>query len=343
MTPVMIDQIHRPNLAAPTHEDRSVRDYAVLGGVLRSALDFPELEEVEHAQADWKFHVCHSPPPTSDVSPLGEREIGTEFYRLGRSPDGFRLEYSHAGTFDVSADGQEICWYPIADAAVELARAIVLGPALSLALELGGYLCLHGSAVAIDGRAVAFLGPKFHGKSTIATALTAAGAQLISDDVLAVAPGPPPRVRAGVPSIRLWGDAVAELDLERLCRSVITGVKTTASGFAERVMTGADAPLDAIYLLAPVLEVEDGRACWRTGVQGAEAGISLAHQTKLPASLVGLGLAGDQLKTAAAVASSVAIWRLHLVRDFTRLDAAVRQILDWHSGAHELPPGGSER
>ena len=47
-------------------------------------------------------------------------------------------------------------------------------------------LPLHGSAVAIDGKAYAIVGDSGAGKSTLASAFLNKGYQLLSDDVIAV-------------------------------------------------------------------------------------------------------------------------------------------------------------
>lgn len=306
------------------------RDYSAFGGVLRSAIDFPELS-VAHdvARPDWTFIVDRSEPPDHPFVLVGERRVRDERYWLWRSPAGLRLEYSHAGTFDVSADGTHIAWYHRRDAMPELVRSIVLGPALALALELAGFLCLHGSAVAIADSAVAFLGPKHFGKSTLATALTASGARLLGDDLLAVELGRPARVRPGVASVRLWAETAASLPLESMCETLIPGVKTTATGFASKSLALRPAPLRAIYMLSPTIKANDVEAAARTRLSLMEATIALAQQTKLPDSLVGLRAAGTHLSAAAALAASVPVWNLSVVRDLSRLDAVVRQIFQW--------------
>ena len=88
------------------------RCYRVFGSVLRSTMELPELLEVDMRTAPrWSFRVDAGPPPVADAVRLGERRIGPEAYSLSRSALGFRLEYSHAGVFDVSADGTQIVWY----------------------------------------------------------------------------------------------------------------------------------------------------------------------------------------------------------------------------------------
>jgi hypothetical protein len=51
-------------------------------------------------------------------------------------------------------------------------------------LAMSGRCVLHGSAVDIGGRAVAFVGASGQGKSTMAAMFCAAGATLVTDDVL---------------------------------------------------------------------------------------------------------------------------------------------------------------
>src|ERR1051326_5498055 len=175
---------------SPTYDRAAVHTYAAFGGFLRSEIEFPELTRApDRALANWMVAVDHREPAWEEFVPIGERRIGHEQYRLWRGPGGLRLEYSHAGTFDLLSDGSRIVWYYRADALPELVRSIIIGPVIALALELGGFLCLHGSAVTIESRAIAFLGPKHFGKSTLATALTTAGAKLIGDDLLVVNPG----------------------------------------------------------------------------------------------------------------------------------------------------------
>lgn len=314
--------------ARRTRSSRRSR-YRVFGSVLESDMEFPELIPIDGpGRPRWAFRIETSPPPACSGKLRGERQLGAESYSLWETPDGFRLEYSHAGVFDLCSDGTQIIWYEREGALEELVRTIVLGPVLAVALELTGLLCLHGSAVAIGGRAAIFLGPKHHGKSTLATALTVAGAQLIGDDLIAISPGPPAMVRPGVPSVRLWDDAVTALPLNEICGQVLRGVKTTASGFAKRAFTSGELPIDAIYILTPVSPLTE-LACARTRLPGAAAAIGLAHQTKLPDSLIGIDAAGSKLAAAARVALTVPVWTLAAARDLARLPDVVEQVIAW--------------
>lgn len=327
---------NRPVLARVSGYARAgTRDYQVMGGVLRSELEFPELPVTHRSPVDWRLRIVDTPPPQSETAHLGQRQIGIEHYRLSRLRGGLRLTYSHAGTFDLHA-GSRITWYRDRTGAEELARSIVLGPILALALESQRYLCLHGSAVAVSGNAIGFLGGKHMGKSTTAMALLAAGAKLISDDLIAIRADRDAWVRPGVSSARLWEDAARELRIEELCSRVAPGIKQTVSGFPEHVVHGTPARLDALYILEPVLELESGAACERARLAGAAAAVALSIQRKLPDPLVGTAAAGEQLRASAAVSRIVPVFTLRVVRDFTRLSEAADQLIAWHSDGYAM-------
>jgi hypothetical protein len=322
-----------PRANAPSPGRELLRDYSAFGGVLRSEIEFPELEIAGGGtRPDWTLLVERSRPSPRGLTPLGERQVGAERYRLWRAPEGLRLEHSHAGTFDLSGDGRCIRWYHERQAMPELVRNIVLGPAIALALELAGFLCLHGSAVSLGGRAAAFLAPKYFGKSTLATALTAAGGGLLGDDLLVVSAGPPATVRPGVASVRLWADAAAALPLDAISKTLISGVKTTVTGFRDDALARTPTAFGDIYLLSPVMGDAASTPVSRTRLSPVEGAIALARHTKLPDSLVGLRAAGSQLATAAKVAATVPVWRLHVVRDMSRLEVIVRQLIEWSFG-----------
>lgn len=313
-------------------------DYAVLGGVLRSELEFPELPIQRCDRPDWKLRIGSVGPPPPHLAPLGERRVGREVYRLSKIGSGLCLEYSETGWYEVATNDALVVWHPRPGASPEIARWIVLGPILAILLEAAGCFCLHGSAVVLGQRAIAFVGPKHFGKSTLATALTAAGGRLIADDIVALDRGHPVTVRPGIASVRLWQDAARELGLENLCDTVIQGVKFTAMGFAGSAQARENAALTAVYLLDPVVPREaTDRPVWRTRLAGTAAAIALAQQSKLPDSLVGYPAAGVRLEAAAATAASVPVWTLHVVRDFGILPKVVERMLEWHPLEPALP------
>ncbi len=92
---------------------------------------------------------------------------------------------------------------------LENMTSYLLGPVLGLLLRLRGVTCLHASAVAIEDRAVAFVGPPGAGKSTTAAACSKMGYAVLSDDISAL------EERDGLfylvaayPQLRLWPESV---------------------------------------------------------------------------------------------------------------------------------------
>jgi len=105
---------------------------------------------------------------------------------------GFLVDGGDLGRHVVAPDGRSV--------EVEgEAGALLTGQTLPLAATLQGRACLHASAVVLGGEAVAFVGGPGAGKSTLANALVAEGAELLTDDVLALEG---PRAHPGPTSTR---------------------------------------------------------------------------------------------------------------------------------------------
>jgi energy-coupling factor transporter ATP-binding protein EcfA2 len=109
--------------------------------------------------------------------------------------------------------GDEILIAPSRDADPRAVRVFLLGPCLRALCHQRGLLPLRASAVALNGKAVAFAGPSMCGKSTLAAHLKKLGFPVLADDVCIVgfdAQGRP-AVMPSVPRLRLWRGALASL------------------------------------------------------------------------------------------------------------------------------------
>ena len=132
----------------------------------------------------------------------------------------------------------------------ESLRLFVGGAGVGVLLHQRGLLVLHGSAVAIQGQAVGFVGAKGWGKSTTATALHRRGHPLVTDELLVVDldENGAPTVRPGSPYLKLWHDALLETGgSPESARQILPG--------ADKYYVGASAvapqkiPLRRIYVL----------------------------------------------------------------------------------------------
>jgi hypothetical protein len=113
--------------------------------------------------------------------------------------------------FRITPDGGLIeveAYSDLASAAVFLLRVI-----LPMAALLRGDCMLEGSAVARDGRVVAFIGPSASGKSTAAAVMAGAGWTWVADSLLRITHGPDGRylVHPQAPGVWLWPDAARTL------------------------------------------------------------------------------------------------------------------------------------
>lgn len=313
------------------------RDYFVCGGCLRSELEFPDLSPaVLQDPPDWEIHVDHSDPPEA-IQLLGSREIAPDWiYRLYRVKNGLLLEYGGTGSYGILSDGRKIVWYPGSEpedpkVRLEMVRAILLGPVMALALNERGIVCLHGSAVTVGENGVAFLAPKFHGKSTLALALTAAGARLLTDDLVAIDPTSSPVVLPGIHSVRVMKDIADRLGPRFPQATLNLGFKTTVSNLSRHDLAWEPAILAAIYLVEPRKELDHGRAVSREALPPLRSAVALANGKKLTDELIGFSDAGSMLRGIADVVSRVPVYRLSLLRDLNRLSEVVLRIMAWHT------------
>ena len=103
---------------------------------------------------------------------------------------GYEIDVPGIGDTWLTKDGGSIAIAPEPGAEEEMVVEVALGPPLILALAHLDTWCLHGSAVALEDRAVLFLGESGQGKSTLARWLDRNSHQSlrrIGDDILPLA------------------------------------------------------------------------------------------------------------------------------------------------------------
>ena len=80
-------------------------------------------------------------------------------------------------------NGHKIVFIPVPEALEQVARFYIVGTVMAILLYQRQFLVLHGSVINFDGEAVIFLGNSGDGKSSTAAAISAAGYNLVNDDV----------------------------------------------------------------------------------------------------------------------------------------------------------------
>ena len=150
------------------------------------------------------------PHPTSPydrwVTPDGG--VAAEFYRL---PDGFLIRFPGQADFQLDAVAQTVRGCAVPNAPPGIAEDLFHNAIMALIGNFRGELNLHGSAVDLGERAVAFVGRSRSGKTTLAAAFARAGYPFLSEDVIALhANGPGSYlVKPARPVLRLFPDSAS--------------------------------------------------------------------------------------------------------------------------------------
>ncbi|MBV6521086.1 MAG: hypothetical protein MNPFHGCM_01209 [Gemmatimonadaceae bacterium] len=306
-------------------------NFAVFGGVLRSHIDFPELAQMGDVEPTWSLEAGVNPPSLGDAASLGVDTVyaSCSVRAFKREAGGYSLVFDDTGRFDISADGRRITWFGGTDRLLDAGRADILGRVLPLALHGSGILSLHASAVAMGNEGVAFLAPKYHGKSTLATAMVEAGARLITDDVLPVLISEPPICLPGVPRLRLWRDSVQAMRGSATAQQVPDERKHLVDDLRPEQVQSLPVRFSTAYILTPMNELPDHAAVLREPIDSIAATLSLVQHAKLAPLLAG-GEAGALFSQTASVAGAIRVYDLYVTRDFTRLDEVARAIARWH-------------
>lgn len=321
-----------------------VHTYRLFGGRLCADLPLPHLEGVEAAAPEgagpsWTLRSRHDAPPPAVVEPLGHDTVDVGVaVRLGRTAEGYRLDYDDSGTFTVTG-GEAIRWWPGPRSTPEILSADLTGRVLPLALHATGRLSLHGSATALGDEAVVLLAPKHHGKSTLLLALARAGGRVLADDVVPVErAGAGLRVWPGVASVRLLDDSARTLGVSDAAgASVGPGGKLVLHRLPPGITAcGHPVACGAFYLIAPAAPDAPVR---RERLTGAAAVLALAGHTRLGALLCGEERA-RLLERVAELARCAPVYVLHVPRALARLPEVTTRLAAWHPLAG-APVGGT--
>jgi hypothetical protein len=145
-------------------------------------------------------------------------DCGNPVLRVFRVLDGKYHQFCYADQtkFVIDRAGREIWAEWSEPLTLEDTATYLLGPIMGFLLLLRGLVCLHASAIAIDRRAIALVGPAGSGKSTTAAAFSDRGFSVLAEDVVTLDDRRDDRgdrvlVRPAYPCIRLWPASVKAL------------------------------------------------------------------------------------------------------------------------------------
>lgn len=306
------------------------------------ASDFPLAccsdDESGHGSPDLTFSVrllAPAPPPCRESPPVytspWRTEDGESASLLYRTPDFEILRFPELLDFYLWPD--RIVCHLLDPSARLLIEIRLLGPVLTYWMERRGIPVLHASAVAVDGRATAFLSAHGAGKSGLAAACMRAGPPLLTDDVLPLEERDGSFFgRPGYPQMRMWPD---EATYFMGGFEYLPLVHPDLSKRRVRVGTGglgtfhdAPLPLGCIYLLERLAE---GEALEIRDVSPRDALIELLRHSFTPLLVEAAGLQPARFDLLSRLVLQVPVKRLRYPSGFDRLPevaAAVRLDLE---------------
>jgi hypothetical protein len=216
------------------------------------------------------------------------------------------------------------------------AESALINVGLGCALRLRGVLCLHGSTVVVNHRAIVILGPKHSGKSTLAAALIQQGARLLADDLAALTPqGTVTLVEPGFPSLRLWPPSLEALHGEyahlprvftdRAKRYLPMRAGTAAELAPQGSFCPQAMPLAAIYLLGHRAAATTSPAI--TPLSPQERVPMLAANTFAGYMVMGAGRAREFVALS-RLAQTIPIRHLQRPNDLARMPELSRLVLE---------------
>jgi len=314
--------------------------YGVFGFTIESTIAFPELEAADACdRVDWRIRMAREERAGSAGTSLGiDCVYGDVQVRTYASGMTLRIAFDDTGVFEVRPSDREVVWYPGPLPAEAAVRADILGRVMALAAHADGHLTLHAGAVSVGGRAIALVGPKHAGKSTLALALVRKGARLLTDDTLVVRlQGGTAWAAPGVQRMRLWEDTARALG------TLVSGsgdAKSMAS-LAPNELETAPMSLAACYVLASVdPNGGDGNGApiqreRMSSVHAALACVRFSKLGRLGGGAVGMAV----LDRAGSLTKAVPVFVAAVRPDLARLDEVAERVMAWHAPARVAGPG----
>lgn len=205
------------------------------------------------------------------------------------------------------------------------ASGFLLGSSLGMLLHQRGALVLHGSAVAVNGRAIILCGRSGAGKSTTAAALCQRGCSFVTDDVCVVsmAADGTPHVLPDGRQLKLWQRSIDRLDLDDRRGDVVR--ETFEKYFVAPEATVGEPPvLDAIY------QLRESRPPFEDGIEALalpDAMRMLQQEAYRPWLRRQLSSPQQMMAQSVATLSQAQAFILTRPLDFGKLDATLDALL----------------
>ncbi|WP_416149849.1 HPr kinase/phosphorylase [Salipaludibacillus sp. HK11] len=220
--------------------------YKAFGLNLLSNILLPEINQINNKND--KFDIVIKLADLNEI--WKEIDKTNEFFSINRNTIMFHIPEV---AIYLIQDGKRIFVSPIDKLKVkdDHIRLYLLGSCMGAILMQRKILPLHGSAIAIDGKAYAIVGDSGAGKSTTASAFLKRGYELISDDVIPVTltSDNVPMVIPAYPQQKLWQESIDRFGMESSQLHPIVDRETKFAIPVQSQFTNETLPLAGIFEL----------------------------------------------------------------------------------------------
>lgn len=184
--------------------------YKAFGLSISSSIPLPEL--AKNSEKESRVDIVIE---IADLTKLWN-ELASSQKKSVVKKDLYMFRIPNIATFCVQ-QGKRIIVSPVKGTDNAHLSLFILGSCMGALLMQRKILPLHGSALAIDGKAYAIVGDSGAGKSTLATALLNKGYRLLSDDVIAVSltRNKMPFILPSYPQQKLWQESLKDLGMDK--------------------------------------------------------------------------------------------------------------------------------
>ena len=295
--------------------NKSPSTYSVYDLTVSSDVDLPELR-VDRSGATADVTVRRA---TLDAVPGSDTD--PDIQRIKASSNRCRITYESLGTFLIKS-GEQILYDPASDGTerYKIFRRLLENQAMTVLLLQRGLLVLHASAVAVDGKAIVFLGSQTAGKSTMTTALHENGHSMIADDVVAIRFGDTtPMVVPGVPQIRLTSETCEELGIQNTVRYDHDWGPEKA--YQQIAHQSPAVPINRVYTLAENEPISIDR------LDGVTAFIELVTNTYAQGLLSDTGATVDHFNQCSTLLQKTSVRQVNRPKDYGRLPEVIDDIV----------------
>ena len=289
---------------------------------LSSNLQLPDLKKVKNSKKS-KILIREE---NSNNWPEIDKGMHDTFY-LRMQKNDLRLQIEGVGKYRIN-NGENIAWEKennkVQDKDI---LAFLVGSAFGAILIQNGLYVLHGNALVKDNKAIVCIGHSGYGKSTLAYSLINAGWKLVADDLVALTPQL--KILPGIPTIKLWLDAVRAFGLdERKLKPIREGINKYFFIPNPNNLSIKSCDLNAIYLLSDKpkgkIDIEDFEFINNDRSEKKSVSILLNHSYR-PRFVRGMEREGDYFMAFSKLQRTVPLIKLNLPNGIRNLQKLVEK------------------